>query len=93
MEKQDKGVTIHKIDQGIDTGDIYIQKQTRSSGEETLAEYYNKLKIEIEALFIYSFDSIIKNRILPYKQVGEGSINYVKDLPANIDWNTKVNKL
>lgn len=88
-----KGVTIHKIDSGVDTGDIYIQKQIEFTGEETLAESYNKLKIEIEALFIYSFDSIIKNRILPYKQIGRGTTNYIKDIPNSIDWNTKANKI
>lgn len=85
-----KGVTIHQIDKGIDTGDIYIQKQINFSGEETLSESYNILKIEIEKLFISNFENIINNRILPYKQSGNGTINFVKDIPEGIDWNKKV---
>jgi len=88
-----KGVTIHQIDEGLDTGDIYIQKEVQFTGEETLATSYDKLKVEIEALFITHFDSIINFSILSKKQVGEGSYHTTKELPPNIDYNTKVSDI
>ena len=36
VEDTPKGVTIHEIDEGIDTGDIIIQKQVNFNDNETL---------------------------------------------------------
>ena len=47
IDNTKKGVTIHYIDEGIDTGDIIFQKEVFSN-EKT----YNKLKQEIEDFFI-----------------------------------------
>ena len=88
-----KGVTIHQIDKGLDTGDIYVQKEVEFSGTETLSTSYNKLKMEIEDLFIANFDSIINFSILGSKQVGEGSYHTTRELPPNIDYNTKVSDI
>lgn len=88
-----KGVTIHQIDEGLDTGDIYVQKEVSFTGKETLATSYSKLKTEIEALFITNFDSIINFSILGNKQIGEGSYHTTRELPPNIDYNTKVSEL
>ena len=48
VENSPKGVTIHAIDEGIDTGDIFTQKEVNFSENETLSSSYNKLKNEIE---------------------------------------------
>lgn len=88
-----KGVTIHAIDQGIDTGDIYVQKEVVFEKEETLSSTYRKLKEEIESLFREFFPLIISGKIKPKPQTGKGSIHYKKELPKDIDWNIKVNDL
>lgn len=93
VENTPKGVTIHIIDEGIDTGDILIQKEVNFGEEETLFSSYSKLKYEIEELFKNNFDSIIKNIILPKKQIGEGSIHYKKDFPGINSWDVKVKTL
>jgi len=85
-----KGVTIHAIDEGIDTGDIFIQKEVNFNGNETLSSSYNKLKNEIEDLFINNFENIVKGRILPQKQSQGGSLHYVKDFPGVESWDLKV---
>ena len=52
IDKTVKGVTIHQIDEGIDTGDIIIQKQVKFNlNKETLSSSYNKLMNTIEDLF------------------------------------------
>src|SRR3989344_6000733 len=42
-EGTSKGVTIHYIDSGIDTGDIIAQREVSFSENDTLATSYNKL--------------------------------------------------
>ena len=93
VENTPKGVTIHKIDEGIDTGDIFIQKQVEFKNNETLLSSYNKLKTEIEILFINSFDDIVKGNLKATKQKGKGTIHYKRDFPGVESWDMPVNKL
>ena len=44
IEDTPKGVTIHEIDEGIDTGDIIFQKEIVLNSNETLASSYEKLQ-------------------------------------------------
>lgn len=47
-----KGVTIHFMDEGIDTGDIIVQRQVELDVEtETLRSSYNKLHDNLKELF------------------------------------------
>lgn len=93
VENTPKGVSIHAIDEGIDTGGIYVQKLVHFSGSETLSSSYGKLKNEIETLFINNFDKIIDGSLVPIPQKGDGSIHYVKDFPGVKSWNVKVEDL
>jgi methionyl-tRNA formyltransferase len=79
-ENTPKGVTIHFIDEGIDTGDILTQKIVSFSGDETLSSSYEVLKKEIINLFIGSFEKIISGEIIPESQKSKGSYHEVKDL-------------
>lgn len=88
-----KGVTIHQIDEGLDTGPIYVQKEVIFSGTETLSSSYLILKLEIEKLFIQNFDKIIRGEIKAHKQIGKGSYQAKRDLPKDINWNEKVSEL
>ena len=85
-----KGVTIHFIDSGIDTGPILVQKECSFSNDDTLRSSYLKLKFEIENLFYNNFDKIINGEIFAKPQIGKGSYHEKKELPSNIDWNTKI---
>lgn len=93
VEDTPKGVTIHEIDEGIDTGDIFIQKQVAFDDNETLSSSYNKLKNEIEALFINSFDDIFKGNFKKIKQKGKGTMHYKKDFPGVKSWDIPVSEL
>ncbi len=46
-----KGVTIHHLDEGLDTGRIIIQKEIVLSKDDTLKTSYNKLSTEMLLLF------------------------------------------
>lgn len=93
VDNTPKGVTIHAINEGIDTGDIFIQTEMYLKNSETLSSSYNKLKKEIETLFIDNFENIIKGSILPQTQPQGGSLHYVKDFPGVESWDIKVKDL
>lgn len=90
VENTPKGVTIHKIDEGIDSGDIYIQKEITFSSNETLTSSYLKLQQEIEQLFIASFKKIIDGKIRAYPQKGPGTLHFKKDFPGVPSWDIQV---
>jgi len=99
LKNTSKGVTIHFIDEGIDTGDILLQKKVNFTFEEdTFTKTYNKLNYEIENLFIENYQKLLENKILPIKQTNEGDIHYIKDLkqyeyllPQR--WDTKISNI
>lgn len=98
FENTPKGVTIHQIDKGIDTGGIFIQNEVKFKEDETLASSYEILRKEIENLFIESFDNIVKGIILPKNQNGDGTFHLKKDLDKykhlfTQGWNTPVNQI
>ena len=52
LEQTPKGVTIHRIDPGIGSGEILVQKEmTFKEEEETLAHFLEKLQTEANKLF------------------------------------------
>ena len=70
-----KGVTIHKIDDGIDTGDIILQKEVIFNEDETLETSYTKLQIEIINLFKNNWHRIKKKECAVTKQVKGGTFH------------------
>lgn len=79
LENSPKGVTIHKIDAGLDTGDILLQKIVQDNIEDTLKTSYDRLINEIVILFNENIDDILNNKIRGSKQQGKGSMHYLKD--------------
>lgn len=80
-----KGVTIHYIDEGIDTGDIIAQKLVVFSGTYNLRTTYEKLQTEIIELFKKIWDPLMSvyadGEQTAVKQIGKGSFHMVKDTP------------
>ena len=75
-----KGVTIHLIDKGVDTGDILVQKKvTFKSDMETLASTYRRLHLEIQKLFMANWNKIKEYKIKPQPKPPGGSRHYLKD--------------
>jgi methionyl-tRNA formyltransferase len=70
LEDTPKGCTIHYIDDGIDTGDIIIQKPVVFEPKgETLATTYNKLNAEVVHLFRKEWPRIMNGDIKRTKQI------------------------
>jgi len=80
LEDTPKGVSIHYIDEGIDTGDIIVQKELFFDNDaETLASTYKKLNVEILGLFKMYWEAIIKGKINRKKQMHTGSFHKISD--------------
>ena len=86
------GVTIHLIDDGIDTGPIIFQKRIRFSNKNiTFFESYKVLINEIESLFIAKINAIISNEYSAIEQRDIGSFHKRSDLPINFKgWDSHI---
>ena len=78
IENTPKGVSIHYIDAGIDTGPIIIQKKVDISLDETLQEGYEKLQYNIQNLLVENWSEIKKGRIKSKKQTEKGTNHFSK---------------
>ncbi len=73
LEDTPKGVSIHIVDEGVDTGPILLQKEVFIDEEkETLRSSYLKLHEEIQRLFKENWDKIKNMEIKPFRQHGGG---------------------
>ena len=80
VQNTPKGVTIHCIDKGIDTGNILLQKEViMDENKETLRSSYDRLQKEIQQLFMDNWDNIKNNKIKSYPKKGKGSYHSQKD--------------
>lgn len=74
LEDTPKGVTIHYIDEGLDTGNIIVQKEVFIDEEkETLKSSYEILNREIQEVFKKNWDKIKADQLQSQKQRGGGA--------------------
>ena len=79
LEDTPKGVTIHYIDSGIDTGDILAQTEVIMSPDDTLRSSYNKLTESIETLFYDTWQKIVKGYLSGSPQMASGNYHRLRD--------------
>ena len=81
------GITIHLIDEGIDTGPYLFQKMIEfDTSKTTFRESYNILINEIENLFMKNFDEIINLKFKTFFSNERGTYHSFSDLPKKINW-------
>lgn len=95
-----KGVTIHYINEHIDTGEIILQKNInlKITNNTTLKNTYKILDKNLEDLLVANFDEILKNKIKCTKQDITGTFYNKSDLKKfkkflKKGWNTKVKSI
>ncbi|MBU4348538.1 formyl transferase [Patescibacteria group bacterium] len=98
VEGTPKGVTIHYINEGVDTGDIVAQKKVVFSNNDTLSTSYVKLHKEIQNLFCEIWQKIKSGKNDRKKQVGEGTSHLMKNRIAfeyllKKGWDTSLSEL
>lgn len=81
IEDSPKGVTIHQIAKGLDTGDIILQKELYFDEKvETFRSTYEVLQKEVTTLFKDNFQTIIGGKCTPYPQQGVGTYHTIQDM-------------
>lgn len=100
LEETPKGVTIHLLEEGVDTGKILLQKEILfDEDKETLFSSYSILHEEIQKLFIENWQQIKCFDIVPIPQPVGGSRhttkNFVKirHILGDEGWNTSISEV
>ena len=76
-----KGVTIHLMDEKLDTGDILCQREMSfDETKESFASTYDALLTEMKELFKENWEAIKAGTLAPKKQQGEGTYHRMKEL-------------
>ena len=95
-ENTPSGVTIHKIDEGIDTGNIIYQKLldfelNKNRRKLTFKKTFFDLISEIENLFIINSKNLIDNEYDEFEQIGNGTYHNSNELPFILkSWNQNI---
>jgi methionyl-tRNA formyltransferase len=95
LDNTPKGVTIHFIDEGLDTGDIIAQRYLKYDIDDTLRTFYDKLHECMVDLFKKAWPYIRKGKAKRYKQ---STYHCVKDKNdymhlLHSEWDTPVKEL
>ena len=99
LEGTPKGVSVHFLDAGIDTGDIIAQAEVSFDVErETLATSYALLQRRIQALFRSTWPDLHLHRYSRTQQSGPGTSHRMKDKEPYLHlltagWDTPVSVL
>lgn len=98
LEDTPKGVTIHFLDKGIDTGDILAQKTVDYAATDTLKTSYQRLETEIERLFFEHWPAIRAGMLRATPQRAGGSVHRSRDRASvahllSKEWDTPVTQL
>lgn len=84
MENTPLGVSIHEIDQSLDTGAIIVQQEIRlDPAVETFQSAYYKCKEVMETLFMKNIAQILDGSLDSVTQQGQGSYHRTSELPTN----------
>lgn len=79
VEDTAKGVTLHYVDEGVDTGPIIAQGKSLFGGTHTLRSTYEYLQALVVDLFIEKWPAIRDGVVEPKLQSGAGSFHRSSD--------------
>lgn len=93
IKKNPKGVSIHEIDKGLDTGKIIFQKKIffKITNKTNFRDTYKILRKEVEKLFIKNYKSLVFNKYKAKKQK-KLSLKNQKTFKSKINWNIPIKK-
>ena len=96
IDNTPKGVTIHYIDKGLDTGNIIFQKEVFfDEMKESFASSYMLLHKELIMLFKLHWEELKYGRVTSFKQDNMGTYHSLKEFNRflggkKIDWNVNI---
>lgn len=95
IDKEPVGVTIHWLDEGIDTADIIATKEVDVQPTDTAVILYNKVTTEALKLFKKYLPLIMENQAPKISQPRNGKSYHSTEYPynRNIDWTWSARKI
>ena len=98
LDDTPRGVTIHVLDAGLDTGPVLAQRPVDYEPEDTLATSYQRLRATTEDLFGEMWPRLRIDSVSSRPQVGKGTFHRLRDKEhyAHLltdGWNTSVSGL
>jgi methionyl-tRNA formyltransferase len=90
--EKETGVTVHYINQGIDTGKIILQDKIEIKKTDYIADILKKVKGKYPEMINKAVDLIESGKVKPVEQDKENGLYYGKRTPADglIDWGQSV---
>lgn len=90
------GVTIMRMDAGLDTGDMLTKTVVPLSAEETAGSLFEKLSEAGAQLLVETLKGLENGTVIPEKQPEESTTEYarmIKKEDGNIDWTQNAEKI
>ena len=89
------GITIMKMDEGLDTGDMLSKKVTPIHDNNTMGELHDRLKFEGAQLLLTTLEGLQAGNVTPVPQseVGTSYASLIKKEHEQIDWNQSAQKI
>src|SRR6266478_7708042 len=87
-DEAETGVTIMKMDAGLDTGDILTQERTAISAEDTSESLHNRLADMGASLLVRTIPDHVTGKVQPQPQAAEGATYApkIKKEDGRLDW-------
>ena len=97
IDNTPKGISIHEIDSGIDTGKIIFRQKIKinpyKKNFSTFKKTHAYLINQVEKLFIKKFNKILTKKYKSFKQKGKNTYHLKSNLPVELkNWNTNIIK-
>jgi methionyl-tRNA formyltransferase len=98
LEGTPKGVSIHVVDPGVDTGDLIAQIPVALEDRDTLATSYQRLQGALADLFRATWPTLATGRASPQPQPEGGNMHRTRDLLTvahllTSGWDTPISSL
>tara|TARA_Y100000589_G_C27165703_1_gene634666 strand:+ start:411 stop:989 length:579 start_codon:yes stop_codon:yes gene_type:complete len=99
IEHTPSGISIHRINNGIDKGEILIRSKVFiDSNKHTLKSSYLLLRAKIESLFKNNWRKLRKNELIGFEPLEKGTFHLKKEgekilCELNKGWDTKISQL
>lgn len=89
------GITTMLMNEGLDTGDILLKKETEISLDETAEILHDRLMLITSEILIETLDGLSKNKITPVKQneLGSSYAPMMSKQLGHIDFNKDINEV
>lgn len=93
-DKTPAGITIHEVNEKLDSGKIIFQKKIKFKLNRKTSFYstYKILFKELEKLFCRHYKKIINSNYKSKPQIGKGTFHLKKNLPKNVKWKESIFK-